>query len=388
MNRARRELAARMADLAVAFADSLDEAQRTAAMWPFDAAEERVRWYYTPTDHGGLPLSAMRPRQQQLAHRLLASGLSEAGYVTAATIIGLDNVLDRVEGYVATWGRERGRDPGLYYLRIFGDPAGDGPWGWRFGGHHVSVQHVVVDGEVVASTPCFLGADPASSPLLGPHLLRPLAGAEDLGRELVRSLDGGQLAVALLTPVAPVDLVGANRPVYGAGDGDLPLPLGDVWRGRFDGELGERVDAIQRMAEAAAGLTAEHLEAVRLTSVPRGIAASALHSSQREVLRALLDTYVRRIPDDLADEEAAKYASDAGLDALSFAWAGSLQPGEGHYYRVQGIELLAEYDNTQRGANHVHTVWRNPRLDFGADVLRQHYERGHHRADGGHGHHH
>lgn len=387
MNTARRDLASRMADLAVAFAATLDDGQRAVALWPFDDAEERVRWYYTPTDHGGLPLAAMRPAQQQLAHRLLAAGLSEAGYVTAATIIGLDNVLDRVEGYVATWGRERGRDPGLYYLRIFGDPAGGGPWGWRFGGHHVSVQHVVVDGQVVASTPCFLGADPANAPLLGPHMLRPLAGAEDLGRELVRSLDEGQLASALLAPVAPVDLVSANRPEYGKGAGDLPLPLGDVWRGRFEGALGERVEMIQRMAESAAGLTVEHLEAVRLTEVPRGLRASSLNGSQREVLRALLDTYVRRIPDDLADEEAAKYSNEAGLDGLWFAWAGSLEPGEGHYYRVQGAELLAEYDNTQRGANHIHAVWRNPRLDFGADVLRHHYEHGHHRAPDHHDHH-
>jgi len=378
VNPARRALAGRMAELAVAFAETLDDAQRDLALWPFGDADERVRWYYTPTDHGGLPLAAMRPRQQQLAHRLLSTGLSEAGYVTASTIIGLDNVLDRVEGYVATWGRERGRDPGLYYLRLFGDPGGDGPWGWRFGGHHVSVQHVVVDGEVVASTPCFLGADPASSPLLGPHLLRPLAGAEDLGRELVRSLDDGQLAQALLTGVAPVDLVSANRPVFGDGEGDLPLPLGDVWRGQFTGDLGARVDAIQRQAEAAAGLTAEHLERVRLSSVPKGLAASSLDVAQQELLRALLDTYVRRIPDDLADEEAAKYSSAADLSSLHFAWAGSLEPGEGHYYRVQGPELLAEYDNTQRGANHVHTVWRNPRLDFGGDVLRRHYEQGHH----------
>ena len=108
-----------------------------------------------------------------------------------ATIIGLENVLDELEGWVAGFERERGRDPGLYYLRVFGDPAGDDPWSWRFGGHHVSINHLVIDGDVRASTPLFLGADPASSPLLGPHVLRPLAGAEDLARELVRTLDPG-----------------------------------------------------------------------------------------------------------------------------------------------------------------------------------------------------
>jgi hypothetical protein len=226
--------------------------------------------------------------------------------------------------------------------------------------------------------------------------LRPLAGAEDLGRQLVRSLDEHQLHHALLAPVAPADLVSANRPAYGQGDGDLPLPLSDVWRDRFEGELRERVLRIQADAEAAAGLTAEHLDAVRLTPQARGLSVAELGHDQRAMLRALLDVYVRRIPDALADDEAAKYADDASLDGLHFAWAGGFEPGEGHYYRVQGPALLAEYDNTQRGANHIHTVWRNPLTDFGGDVLRAHYEVGHTHGDGhvgththgGHTHHH
>jgi hypothetical protein len=367
-----------MAEAAVALIASLDDAQRTLACWPMSDHDERLRWFYTPTDHGGLPISAMQSAQQRLTHRLVATGLSRPGYVTVATIMGLDNVLDMIEGWTATWGRERGRDPGLYYVRIFGDPASSEPWSWRFGGHHVSIHHTIVDGEVVGSTPCFLGADPASSPLLGPHLLRPLAAAEDLGRELVRSMDESQRALAIVSPVAPVDHVSANRSVYGAGDGDLPLPLGEVWRGRFTGDLGARVEAIQAQAEAAAGLTVEHLEAVRLLADrPRGMSAAKLRADQREVLRALLDVYVQRIPDELAEAEVAKYASDDALDALHIAWAGGLEPGEGHYYRVHGPTLLAEYDNTQRGANHVHTVWRDPRRDFGVDALRAHYEHGH-----------
>ena len=375
---ARTAVASRMAEAAVALIASLDDAQRALACWPMSDHDERLRWLYTPTDHGGLPISAMQPAQQRLTHRLVATGLSRPGYVTVATIMGLDNVLDMIEGWTATWGRERGRDPGLYYVRIFGDPASGEPWSWRFGGHHVSVHHTIVDGEVVGSTPCFLGADPASSPLLGPHLLRPLAAAEDLGRELVRSMDEAQRALAIVSPVAPVDHVSANRPVYGAGDGDLPLPLGEVWRGRFTGDLGARVEAIQAHAEAAAGLTVEHLEAVRLLADrPRGMSAAQLRADQRQILRALLDVYVQRIPDELAEAEVVKYASDDALDALHIAWAGGLEPGEGHYYRVHGPTLLAEYDNTQRGANHVHTVWRDPRHDFGVDALRAHYEHGH-----------
>ena len=317
----------------------------------------------------------MSPSQQRLGLRLVATGLSRPGYVTVATIIGLDNILDELEGWTATWGRERGRDPGLYYLRIFGDPGGDEPWSWRFGGHHISINHLIVDGQVSASTPCFLGADPATSPLLGPHLLRPLAGAEDLARELVRSLDPIQRTVATLSPVPPVDLVTANR--ARVSDGDLPLPLADIWRDRFEGELDERLRTIQQHAERSVGLTTEHLEAVRLTSTPQGVSGRLLSAGQREMLRSLLDVYVRRIPDDLADEETAKYAGPL-VEDLSFSWAGGTEPGEPHYYRVEGPRLVAEYDNTQRGANHIHSVWRDPQGDFGDDVLARHYQQAPH----------
>ncbi|MFN0026815.1 MAG: DUF3500 domain-containing protein [Acidimicrobiales bacterium] len=375
--RGRRDLAERMAEAAAALLGTLDEPQRSVACWPFDDHPERTRWFYTPTEHGGLALSAMAPSQQQLTMRLLAAGLSSAGYVTAATVMGLENVLDLIENFAVTWGRERGRDPGLYYVRIFGDPTGTEPWAWRFGGHHVSVHHVIVDGEVVGSTPCFLGADPASSPLLGPHLLRPLAAAEDLGRELVRSLDDAQLRRAMLSPVAPTDLVSGNRTHYGSGEGDLPLTLSEVWREPFTGELGARVTDMQAAMNAALGLTPAHLEALRLTAESRGLAADALRADQRQILRALLDTYVARLPDELAAEETERYGSEEALGQLRFAWAGGTEPGQAHYYRVQGAELLAEYDNTPRGANHVHTVWRNARSDFGADALAAHYQHHH-----------
>jgi uncharacterized protein DUF3500 len=375
MSAPRREIAGRMSEAAAALLAALDTEQRALAGWPFPADDERLLWFYTPTDHGGLPLSAMRPAQQSLAMQLLSTGLSRAGYVTVSTIIGLENVLDELEGWVAGWDRERGRDPGLYYVRVFGEPVERGTWAWRFGGHHVSINHTVVDGEVAGSTPCFLGADPAVSPLLGPHPLRPLAGAEDLGRELVRSLDDAQFATAILSPVAPLDLVTANRSRLS--EGDLPLPISDIWRRRFAGELGERVVEVQRAAERNAGVLPEHLDAVGFTKAPKGTPAANMRPEQREILRALLDVYVRRIPDELADAESAKYRADADLDELTFAWAGGLEPGEPHYYRVQGPRLLAEYDNTQRGVNHVHSVWRDLESDFGGDALGRHYARHH-----------
>src|SRR5690349_19420909 len=204
-----------MSAAAQAWLDTLTAEQRAQATGagPDPDAErdaERRRWFYTPTDHGGLTLHAQRPAQQRLAMALLGTGTSQAGYVSVATVMGLENVLDHTENFTIMFGRERGRDPGLYYLRVFGDPAGSAPWGWRFGGHHVSVSHLVVDGAVVASTPSFLGADPAIAPLLG-SLLRPLAGPEDIARDLMRSLSAPLSERALLLPKAPGDIVGANR---------------------------------------------------------------------------------------------------------------------------------------------------------------------------------
>src|SRR6188472_283943 len=197
-----------MAAAAAAWLDALDPAQRAVATGRAPGADaesdaERRRWFYTPTDHGGLTLGAQRPAQQRLAFRLVASGLSVAGYNTVATIVGLDNVLDLVEGWRVDWGRERGRDPGLYYLRVFGEPGGSAPWGWRFGGHHVSLNNLVVDGVLRATTPCFFGADPASSPLIGGGVNRPLARVEDLARDLVRSMTPELAARAVLWPSAP-----------------------------------------------------------------------------------------------------------------------------------------------------------------------------------------
>src|SRR4029453_13220529 len=160
---------------------SLGPEQRAKACFPFPDGEERTTWYYTPTERGGLPLAEMGPVSQRLAYRLVASGLSEGGYNTAVTVMGLENVLDAREGGRRGYGGRppppRGRDPQLYFVSVFGDPGAES-WGWRVGGHHVALNYTLgEDGEVSAS-PLFLGANPATSPLVGPGVLRPLAAEE------------------------------------------------------------------------------------------------------------------------------------------------------------------------------------------------------------------
>ncbi|MBN9111541.1 MAG: DUF3500 domain-containing protein [Pseudonocardia sp.] len=362
-----RDVATRMAEAAAAWLGSLDATQRAVGTGgtpgsDAEADEERLRWYYTPTDHGGLTLGEMAPAQQSLAMQLVASGLSTAGYVTVSTILGLENVLDHVEGWGVDWGRERGRDPQRYYLRVFGEPGPSGAWAWRFGGHHVSLNNLVVDGAVVSTTPCFLGADPASAPLLGPAPLRPLAGAEELARELVRSLPADLAADAVLLDRAPSDIVGGNRPRIEVGD--RMILLTDIWRGRFAEErLNDRLARMSEGAEKASGYDDTDHDTLAL-GAPRGVPGAALDSGGRELLTALLSTYLDRVPDGLAVWP--------DVDDVHVAWAGPLERGAPHYYRLQAPRFLVEYDNTQRRANHAHSVWRDPESDFGHDVLAAH----------------
>ena len=361
-----------MSEIAGELLDGLTAEQRAVANLPFPSDDERRKWFYTPTDHGGLTLHSLSPAQHRLVMRLLDSGLSRAGYVTASTIMGLENVLDQLEGWGAMWDFPRGRDPLRYFLRVFGEP-GSSQWGWRIGGHHVSAHFTILNGEVHSSTPCFLGADPASSPLLGGQHLRPLGACEDLARELLDSLDEQQRRVAIVSEVPPTDLVSANR--ADLVDGDGPLRLSKVWRNEFTGELLDVVERVQDAEESKIGWTKEHHDALVFTTVPKGLAASSFSESQREILKSLLYTYVGRVHDSLADAEWAKVLSS--FDSLHFAWAGSVDVGRPHYYRVQGPRLLAEYDNTTRDGNHVHTVWRDPVSDFGSDVLGRHHRDAH-----------
>jgi Protein of unknown function (DUF3500) len=367
-------VAGRMAEAAATLIESWDAAQRQVACRPFPDEGERRLWYYTPTDHGGLPLAAMTPTQHRKVHRLVATGLSKPGYVTVALIMGLENILDELEGFAVNFARERGRDPSLYYITIFGEPGTDAPWGWRFGGHHVSLHYTIIGGEVVASMPNFLGADPADSPMLGPHLHRPLAAAEDLGRELFRALDEEKRARALVSAVPPPDTISSNRPKLEVGH--RPLPLTQIFRRRIEDGLDTRLVPMQAKLRETLGLHDAHLDSLSFTAEPKGMPVSALDPGQTSILRELLDSFLGRLPEELADQQARLVERE--LDRLKFLWAGSAERGQPHYYRIQGERVYIEYDNVQRGANHIHTVWRDLANDFGGDALARHYAESRH----------
>ena len=347
-----RILVERMGEAASNFLASLAPDQRAKGVFDFANEGQRTRWYYIPRKRDGLPLAEMDRRQQRLAHRLVATGLSRAGYVTASTIIGLETTLDALEDWSYP---ETGRDPGLYYMSIFGIPHAKEPWGWRFEGHHLSLNYTIVEGRIVAPTPTFFGTNPAEVALGDVGILRPLGGVEDMARELVYALSEEQRATAVFASAAPPDIIMENRPKVV--EGALPM---------------ERI----KHRERELGLTQEHLEALRYTSTPKGLAAAAMGSLQREVLMALIREYIDRMPEEIAEIEAMKL-KDYGLESIHFAWAGGLERGQPHYYRLQGSRFLVEYDNTQNDANHIHSVWSDPTNDFGADLLAQHYVLGH-----------
>ncbi len=352
---------AEMAQAAISLLDRLGNEHDAVVSLPFPHDEERRLWFYTPTDHGGLRLGEMSPVAQQACMRLLAAGLSDAGYLTAVWVMALENILDRLEGW-SSRGDRRSRDPLGYSVTVFGEPGSDA-WGWRFGGHHLSVNVTIVEGEV-ASTPCFFGADPASSPGPGGVPFRPLGAAEDHGRALVAMLSPEQREVAVLAPVPPHDIVMGNRSAVV--EGALPLNLWEIFRDRSPLPVDE-MRARQEAESTELGLRDGHLEAVRITEEPRGLSGRDMTDGQVAALETVVLQFQGRL----------RMPGPVEPEALCFAWAGGLEPGAPHYYRVQGPRLLIEYDNALRGANHAHSVCRDPDGDFGADLLGRHYSEHH-----------
>ena len=302
------ELVETVAAAAKTFLSGLDEKQARAGALSFDE-EERRTWAYWPTDRRGIPLWNLDRRQAKAAHRVLATLLAVPAYARAVTIMGLDEVLDRQEGYASD---RRHRED--YWLSFFGEPGGE-VWGVRFEGHHLSVHATFCQGEA-RLTPLFLGANPAVIDDGGRTAVAPLGPEEQLGFELLHSLSSEELAAAVVSDDAPDDILTRNR----------------------------------------ARLHSLSAEGVPLTGLRSGAASCA---------RALLDVYLGRFP-------AGSLRPDP-QDAV-FAWAGAREPGIGHYYRMAGPRLLIEFDNTQNGANHVHTVVRDPGTDFGDDVLAKHVQ--------------
>ncbi len=306
-----------------ALASRLSLEQMQAAEFSFDDSI-RHEWFYTPVDRVGLRIGDLDADQMTDLRTLLDDGLGANGTEQAFKIVQLEELLFSTSG-----GREM-RNPGNYYLMMFGEPTTEGSWAWRFEGHHFSASFTIVDNHLVSGTPAFFGGNPALVPEDSEvHAgLSPFSREQDLGFELLNSFDEGQRARVILAGEAPQDILTEN---------------------------------FQR-AEMGA---------------PEGISVADINDVQHAILKELMGVYGNRMNPALHDYQMAKIRQ-AGVERVHFAWAGSTEPGEGHYYRIQGPTFVIEYDNTQNNANHIHSVWRDFEDDFGYEPLRQHLAVDHH----------
>lgn len=368
----------RMAEAATDFLAALDEEQLKLTTLAFGDVTERQTWHYTPIERAGLTLTEMHPQQRRLAMRLMGSGLSSGGFVTASTIIGLEGTLEGKDDwperpYAETRPHVPFRDPGMYYIAVFGTPGGSAPWGWRVGGHHIALQYTIANGRLVSPTPTFFGAHPAEAKQVGAQVLRPLASEEDLARELLHALDEKQRNTAVISPAAPTDIVQSNRPQIE--EGALNIPLADLMRRKEPDYTNAQERETQQ--RKALGLTADLENVLRYSSTTaKGLSTKAMNAPQRELLTTLIKQYIDRMPDEIAEYEWSKL-NGSTFDNIHFAWAGKMEPRQPHYYRLQGPRFLIEYDNVQSDVNHIHSVWRDPEGDFGVDILAQHYAESH-----------
>ena len=316
---------AMMSEAANAFLSSLPQEQRARAAFAFEAPE-RVRFHFIPPEsfeRHGVPIKEMGQAQRERAHALLRTGLSQRGYMTATQIMEAEGILQMLEG-----GRGQfSRDPQLYFVSVFGTPSTTGTWGWRFEGHHLSLQYTIVEGDITVSSPTFLAANPAEVPDGPRRGMRALARQEDAGRAMLSALTPAQRDVAV--------------------QDDIPVR-----------------DVVARVA-----LDIDPL-------APVGIAASALDEAQREVLMEIVHAYTDVMTDEIAALRLAKI-DDAGVGNLRFAWAGGTKRGELSYFRVQGPTFLIEFSNTMNDPNHIHSGWREFGAEFGRDILAEHMRNDH-----------
>ena len=303
------------------FLQSLSAQQRARTHFKFDE-EERYNWHFIPKTRKGIALKELNATQRQAVMDLLRVALSDTGFQKTNAIIQLEDILRKVEG------RPEGdeyRDSGKYYVSMFGNPS-DPIWGWRFEGHHISFNFSSRDNRLVSATPNFLGANPAmvlSGPEKGMEVLKD---ETQLGLWLLNSLDVKQKEKAIINVDAPADIItGADRKA--------------------------------------------------IITDTRGVSYNELNSEQKKIFMQLLSLYIHRYT-RLFAADMMKEIEDAGLNNLLFAWAGDQETGIGHphYYRIKGPTIIIEYDNTQNNANHVHTVVRDLKDDFGGDELLEHYK--------------
>lgn len=301
-----------MVDAAKAFLSAITPEQAKEASFKYDDPE-RLNWHFIPRPRKGLPLKSLEGAPLKAAHKLIRSGLSEAGYDQALNVMSLEEVLYLIEPGDRTERRDR-RDPGKYYISIFGTPSDTGLWGWRVEGHHLCLNFSVKDDKVIASTPEFFGANPGTIDAGKGRQIRVLGPEEDIARQILKLCTPEQQKLCWVSKEAPGEVPGPN----------VPQPV---------------------------------------VSDPVGLPVSKMSDDQKKLVQELLGEYLKNLPDDVEDDRR-KALNGAGVDKIFFAWYGEPDLHQPHHYRVQGPTFVIEYNNTQNNANHVHSMWRNLAGDF------------------------
>jgi hypothetical protein len=286
--------------------------------------DERFDWHFVPKGRNGVSLHDLSQPQFEAAMNLLKSSLSVQGFKKATDVIALESVLREVEGRGPD---DTYRDPKKYFFTIFGTPSKEQPWGWRLEGHHISLNFTSIDNKIQSSTPSFFGSNPGIIPQGKRKGEMILKAESDLGFVMVNSLSSTQLQKAIVSESAFSDIISSNK------------------------------------------RKASLLE-------PKGLMYADMNEKQKKHFMNLLDVYVKNYELGFSTTLMNKI-KNAGIENLSFGWAGSLKPGKGHYYRIQGPMLLIEFDNTQNNANHIHSVVRDLTNDFAEDILKEHYAKEH-----------
>ncbi len=317
-----------LSEKANTFLGTLSEEIREKALFTYED-DERYNMNYVPMPRMGPTFHDFDETQKEAALELLKACMSQEGYEKTMEIRQLEKVLRSIENDDTDKmpdGRPR-RDPLNYHFCIFGNPSPTENWGWRFEGHHVSLNFTSDEGKIVSATPTFLGSNPAIVKT-GEHRGKQVLKKESqLGFALVNSLSEDQLKTAKFSEKAPQEVITANH--------------------REVGEIEKQ-----------------------------GIAYADLSEAQKKIFDELLQVYVGNYIFEFSETLMAKIEK-AGIENLLFAWAGGLKEGTPHYYRIHGPMLLIEFDNTQNDANHVHTVVRDLTNDYGGDILKRHYEMEH-----------
>ncbi len=314
---------ARVAQAAEKLLGSFNDTQKAKAAMAFDN-EERTNWNFVPLQNNqtrkatrkGLPLEDMTGDQKELARGLVKACTSMTGYDKAITIMSLESILRDLE---KSKGGAMVRDPYWYFFSFFGTPSKTGKWGFRIEGHHLSLNFTLDRGQVIGFTPCFFGANPAE-----------IKQGPDKGKQILPEAEN--TALKLAEALAP----------------------------------DQRKTAFQQkqFPEIEQGKSAPNV------GPPVGLPASQMTAKQKEMLLALIKGYLSRVPPDVAAAEMAE-VEKAGLDKVYFAFAQDKdKKGNPHTYRVHGPTFLIEFLNVQpdsagNPANHIHSVWRKLKGDFG-----------------------